>query len=173
MRAQVAWVCLAASVASAAGLSPEEEKGLAGRANEYLLAAQQGDAEKFLRLTHPSLHGLFGGQAAFEEATRAALKTLAGKSTVTAVAVGRPTAPLIVGKEELCLVPMSVSTRLGNQATETNSYYVAVRTVGSAEWRFIDGAGLRKRPEVLWQLFPGLPKDVVLPRNEVTVKTVK
>ena len=173
MRALVAWFCCAAATVSAAGLSPEAEKALMGRANEYLQSAQQGDADKFLRLTHPALHGLFGGKEPFEAATRAALKALAGKPAVTAVTFGRVLGPLLVGDEELCFLPTSVSARLGNQATETNSYYIAVRTVGSAEWCFIDAAGLRRRPEALWQLFPGLPKDVALPRNEVSVKTAK
>jgi hypothetical protein len=173
MKALGVYVCFAAASAAAAGLAPEDEKALMGRANEYLRSAQQGDAEKFLRLTHPALHGLFGGKEPFEAATRAALKALAGKPAMTAATFGRVVGPLRVGDEELCFLPTSVSARIGNQATEMNSYYIAVRSVGSAEWRFIDAAGLRKRPEVLWQLFPGLPKDVALPRNEVTVKTAK
>lgn len=173
MKALVAWICLAAASVSAAALTSEEEKALAAQAGDYLSAASKGDAEKFLRMTHPALHGLFGGKEPFEEATRAALKALAGKQSVTGVAVGRPTAPLVVGKEELCFVPMEVSTKVGNLSTRTNSYYIAVRELGGSGWRFIDAAGLRKRPEVLWQLFPGLPKDVVLPRNEVTVNPVK
>lgn len=173
MKALVAWICLAAASVSAAALTSEEEKALAAQAGDYLSAASKGDAEKFLRMTHPALHGLFGGKEPFEEATRAALKALAGKQSVTGVAVGRPTAPLVVGKEELCFVPMEVSTKVGNQWTQTDSFYIAIRDVGGSVWRFIDAAGLRKRPEALWQLFPGLPKDVVLPRNEVKVKTVK
>ena len=173
MRPLVAWLCLVSATASAAALSPEEEKALAARAGDYLRAASQGEADKFLQMTHPALHGLFGGKGPFEEATRAALQALAGKQVVTSVAVGRVDGLHAVGKEELCFVPMRVTTRVGNQWTQADSYYIAVRAVGGSEWRFIDGAGLRKRPAVLRQLFPDLPKDVVPPRNEVTIKTVK
>ncbi|NJM92502.1 MAG: hypothetical protein HC861_07660 [Rhodospirillaceae bacterium] len=44
---------------------------------------------------------------------------------------------------------------------------VAVRKPGTRDWKYFDGAGLRKQPEMLYQLVPELERGISLPPNMV------
>jgi hypothetical protein len=46
---------------------------------------------------------------------------------------------------------------------------IAIRPVGGSEWKYLDGAGLRKHPEMLYQLLPKLERDIALPPNTIEV----
>lgn len=158
-----------ALAACAATLPEKEAQAVVAQATAYREAAAKGDADKVLQLTHPVLHTLFGGKEAFEAATRLALKTLAGRYVIEKITFGPPTALLVAGQDEVCFVPFVQVASAGEIRTRAESYFIAVRPVGKPDWKFIDAAGLRKHPEVLWQFFPGLPKDVVTPPNKVEI----
>lgn len=167
-----ALTCILASatlLANAASLTEKDAQVVVAQATAYRAAAAQGDADKFLQLTHPALHSLFGGKEPFEAATRLALKSLGGKNVVEKVTFGLPTELLVAGQEEICFVPFVQVASAGDLRTRTESYFIAVRPVGKADWKFIDAAGLRKHPEVLRQLFPGLPEKGVTPPNKVEI----
>lgn len=164
--------CILASatlLANAAALPEKDAQVVVAQATAYREAAAQGDADKFLQLTHPALYTLFGGKEPFEAATRLALKSLAGKNVVEKVTFGLPTELLVAGQEEICFVPFVQVARAGDIRTRAESFFIAVRSVGKADWKFIDAAGLRKHPEILRQLFPGLPEKVVTPPNKVEI----
>ncbi|MEI6246991.1 MAG: hypothetical protein WCP67_00485 [Verrucomicrobiota bacterium] len=167
-----ALTCILASVtwvANAAVLPEKDAQVVVAQATAYRNAAAKGDADKVLQLTHPALHSLFGGKEPFEAATRLALKSLAGKNVVEKVTFGLPTELLVAGVEEICFVPFVQIARAGDIRTRAESYFIAVHPAGQADWKFIDAAGLRKHPELLHQLFPGLPKEVVTPPNKVEI----
>ena len=132
-------------------------------------AAAKGDADKFLQLTHPAVFTLFGGKEPFEAATRLALKSLAGSNVIEKATFGVPAELHVAGQEEICFVPFVQVARAGDIRIRVESFFIAVRPVGKADWKFIDAAGLRKQPEVLRQLFPGLPEKVVTPPNKVEI----
>ena len=158
-----------ALAAPPATLPEKEAQEVVAQATAYRDAAAKGDADKVLQRTHPVLHTLFGGKESFEVATRLALKTLAGRYVIEKITFGPPTALLVVGPDEICFVPFVQVASAGEIRTRAESYYIAVRPAGKSDWKFIDAAGLRKNPEVLRQLFPGLPKEVVTPPNKVEI----
>jgi hypothetical protein len=51
---------------------------------------------------------------------------------------------------------------------KSTSYMVAIKG-SDGTWRYLDGAGARRDPKILWTLLPDLPKEVELPENTVTV----
>ena len=44
-------------------------------------------------------------------------------------------------------------------------YLVAVRSKDGGAWTYLDGAGLRTRPGLLYRLLPDLERDIPLPPN--------
>ena len=158
-----------ALAATAASLPEKEAQLVVAQATAYREAAAKGDADKFLEWTHPALYTLFGGKEPFEAATRLALKSLAGKNVIDKITFGVPAELHVAGQEEICFVPFVQIASAGDIRTRAESYFIAVRPVGKADWKFIDAAGLRKHPEVLRQLFPGLPEKVVTPPNKVEI----
>lgn len=169
MRGLLLWLGCALVNLHAASLTSVESAEVLKQAAAYQEAASKGDAEQLLEKTHPALHTLFGGKEPFEMATRAALKALAGKSVVSSCKFTAPSELFTSEAETLCFVPFVQMASAGEVRTRTESYYIAVRTPGRTTWRFISAAGLRKNPEVLAQLFPGLPKAVATPVNKVEI----
>ncbi|MCE2684942.1 MAG: hypothetical protein LW857_07270 [Verrucomicrobiae bacterium] len=169
MKALTFILASATLVTTAAGLPEKEALLVVAQATAYREAAAKGDADKFLEWTHPALYTLFGGKEPFEAATRLALKSLAGKNVIEKITFGVPAELHVAGQEEICFVPFVQIASAGDIRTRAESYFIAVRPVGKADWKFIDAAGLRKHPEVLRQLFPGLPEKVVTPPNKVEI----
>jgi len=167
MKALLALLASVTLPLSAATLPEKESKELVAQATAYRNAAAKGDADKVLQHTHPALFTLFGGKEPFEAATRLALKILAGKYVVEKVTFGEPSELLVAGKEEVCFVPFVQIASAGDIRARAESFFIAVRPVGKPGWKFIDAAGLRKNPELLLQLFPDLPREVVTPPNKV------
>jgi len=44
---------------------------------------------------------------------------------------------------------------------------IVIRRLGSKEWKYLDGAGLRKNPNYLSVLLPKLEQGIELPPNNV------
>jgi hypothetical protein len=59
---------------------------------------------------------------------------------------------------------MEVQGKMVQSAT----FMIAVRQLGK-EWKYLDGAGLRKHPDHLYRLLPKLERGIELPPNKVEV----
>lgn len=148
-------------------LSAEEKKAVSDKAEALQVAFDKGDADAIIAGTHPSIVKLMGSQEQFETFTRQSVKALSGKMTVISRTWGEPTPVYASGSEEVFFLPrISVIEMAGKRANSTG-FFIVARTKGTTNWLFLDGSGLRKNPELLWRLFPGLPKDIVLPPNKV------
>jgi hypothetical protein len=148
-------------------LSAEEKKAVVEKADAIQNAFDSGDSDTVIASTHPSLIKLYGSREEFEARTRESMKTLlASKVTPVSRVWGEPTAVYSSGTDEVCFLPKVAVVQMGDKRTRSTAYFVAARTKGTSEWRFLDGTGLRKNPQLLWILFPDLPKDVVLPPSK-------
>ena len=129
-------------------------------------AFERGDAEPTIERTHPSLKAMAGGPDAFAAMTRHAVAQLRelGVSFLS-LELGAPTRVYPAGAEEVCFVPrISVLEMQGKRMTSTG-YMVAIRPKGGGPWTYLDGAGLRKHPDLLHQLLPDLERGIPLPPN--------
>lgn len=157
---------LLSSGVSAAPLTAADVQSLRSDIASMTAAFERGDAEPLIARTHPSLKAMAGGPDAFAELTRHALAQLRdiGISFVSQE-VGMPTEVYQAGEEEVCFVPrVSVMAVNGTQMKST-TFMIAIRSKGGTTWTYLDGAGLRKNPEMIYQLLPGLARDVPLPPN--------
>jgi hypothetical protein len=147
---------------------PGEEDRLVELVKNIGIAYERRDADKIVEMTIEPIVAAAGGSEAMKIKTRQALEQLHSAGIVIeSTSIGRPTAPLSVGRYILSFVPKVTEMRMPGKRGRSISFLVAAREVQSAEWRFMDGAGLRKNPLVLRLLFPELPENLALPENRL------
>jgi len=128
-------------------------------------AFEHGDANEILDKTHESLYKLAGGKESLEKAMQqAAKRNMALGNKFISFEIGTPTKTYLADEEEVCFVPIvSVVESQGMQVKSTG-FMIAIRKRGTNEWRYIDGAGLKNNPDLLYSiLFPKLERGIVLP----------
>jgi len=129
---------------------------------------ERGDTKALIDQTHGSLYELAGGREAFANATQQAMEQLlqTGAKFVHSE-VGTPTQTYLAGDEEVCFVPRISIMEVQGKKAKSTTFMIAVRRLGSNEWKYLDGAGLRKHPDYLRRLLPKLESGVELPPNKV------
>ena len=170
MRLWIAALCsLLCSLQAIAGtLSAPEVAKLKSDITTMMAAFEKGDADLLIANTHESVYALMGGKEVFEKSSREAVQQLLqmGVKFVSSE-MGTPTQTYAAGDEEMCFVPrISVMEVQGRKAKSTG-FMIAVRSKDSSVWKYLDGAPLRKNPELLRYLFPKLTSDPELPQNTV------
>lgn len=50
---------------------------------------------------------------------------------------------------------------------KSTTFMIAIHSVGHKEWSYLDGAGLKEHPELLYQPLPQLERGVPLPLNMI------
>jgi hypothetical protein len=164
----IALCCWLAGPAVAGTLSAADAEKLRAEIVSLTSSVEHGDPELLIKKTHPSLHALMGGQENFERITRQAVTQIpqSGIKFLSST-VGTPTKTYAAGDEEVCFVPKtSVMEVQGRKAKATN-FMIAVRPAKGGAWQYLDGAGLRQNPEILYQLLPKLEQGIELPENTV------
>lgn len=163
-----ALLCWLINTANAGTLSAEEVSTLRAEIAAMLSAVDQGDSEALIERTHPSVWKLVGGKAAFEKLTRQAVAQLrqAGVKIVS-TEIGIPTETYLAGDEEVCFVPRFSIMEMPGRRAKSTTFLIAIRRFGGREWSFLDSAGLRTNPQMLYQLLPELDRSIALPENTI------
>ncbi|HKS57895.1 MAG TPA: hypothetical protein VJS12_21535 [Steroidobacteraceae bacterium] len=167
--AAIVALCFSLTAAAFAGtLSAADAEKLRAEIAALTAALERGDPEPFITKTHPSLHALMGGKESFEQITRQAVTQLpqSGVKFLSST-VGTPTRTYPAGDEEVCFVPKSAVMEVQGKKAKSTNFMIAIRPVKGGEWHYLDGAGLRQNPEMLYQLLPKLEQGIELPENTV------
>ena len=161
------WILLCATAtAYSADLSDNEIKALLARATMVKDAFDRGDSETVIKMTHPSIYRLTNGKEAFEALTRQSFKQVATLGiTILDSSLSPPSRIYNSGTDTVCFIPRTSVMTANGKKVRSIGFLIAVRGSDTSDWLFLDGSGLRKNPESLKTLLPGLPKDVALPEN--------
>ena len=161
------WLFLVGMTA-AGTLTPTESEGLRAEVAAITAAVERGDAEDLIKLTHPSLQNFVGGPDVFAQITRQSVSQIR-ESGVKFVAseVGTPTKIYLAAEEEVCFVPRTSVMEVQGKKIRSSTFMIAIRRTGHGEWKYLDGAGLREHPELLYQLLPNLERGISLPLNMI------
>lgn len=162
----LSWFLACSAVAGT--LTPVEADSLRAQVAAITTAFERGDVEGLINLTHPSLKDFVGGPEAFAQVTRQSVEQLR-QSGVTFVSseVGTPTSTYSAGDEEVCFVPRISVMEIEGKKARSTTFMIAIRNIGHKEWSYLDGAGLRKHPELLYRLLPKLERGISLPLNMI------
>jgi hypothetical protein len=161
------WYVITSS-ATAGTLSAADAERLRADVAAITTSVERGDAEALIARTHPSLHSLVGGPEAFAKVTRQSVEQLRQSGVkFLSSEIGMPTRTHSAGDEEVCFVPRISVMELQGKKVRSTTFMIAIRHVGETDWKYLDGAGLRKHPEMLYQLLPELERPIALPPNAI------
>ena len=147
-------------------LSAEEVRVLRIDAETIQRAAASHDWATVTAKTYPGLITLAGGPEKFAEVTRHIAEEIQNNHIkVLETSLGAPSPLYEAGSEQLCFLPKAFLIEVDGQRVRSVSYLVAVRSSGKAGWRYLDGGGMQDDPQMLWRLFPQLPRTLALPPN--------
>lgn len=170
MGATIALWFLLASSALGETLSDAEANRLRTEVAAITTAFEEGDAGPLIERTHPSVQKLAGGPVAFAEMLREAVEQLRQTGVrFLSAEVGAPTQTYPAGDEQVCFVPRVSIMEIQGRKTKSTTFMIAIRRTGGTEWKYIDGAGLRKHPDLLYQLLPELERGISLPPNKIEI----
>lgn len=151
-------------------LTDAEKLALLVEVDQITEATQRGNADVVLEKTHPAIHQLAGGKEAYETMMRTLIPQMAASGIVYEEnKIGEPGAIHTAENGQVCFVPKVSTVRFGDKRMRMTGFLIAAREKAGADWLFVDGVGLQKRPELLWELFPGLAEDLELPENKQEV----
>jgi hypothetical protein len=148
-------------------LSEGEKASLIKGGEALLKAYEAGDIDAIMSGTHDSIMKLVGSREKYEAVIREAVKVLTAQVKIEGNEFGEPTPCYTCGTEEVIFLPKTTTMRVGDMRARGVGYLIAARTKGTKEWKYLDGAGIGKNPQLLWLLFPDLPKDIETPPNKV------
>lgn len=136
-------------------------------------AYESGDVDKIAELTFEPLVMAAGGAEAYKAiSSRGIEQHRRAGLVVESQTVGTPTALVVAGDYELSFVPTESIMHVAGKRGRSLGFMVAARRSGATNWQLIDGAGLRKNPQMLKVPFPGLPEGLVLPENKLELLPV-
>ncbi len=165
------WIALFFLVASpvrAGVLSEADARKLQADVAAITADFERGDAESLIRKTHPALYEMAGGQETYAQIVRQGVDQLRQSGVKFASSdIGKPTHTYKAGDEEVCFVPRVSIMEITGKKMKSTTFMIAVRRIGGEEWKYLDGAGLRTHPEMLYQLFPELERNIPLPANQI------
>lgn len=143
----------------------EDRKALVEKAKTLQAAFDRGDVETIIASTHPAIFNIVSREE-FKKVLRQSVDSLVGKVTTISQTWGEPSAIYLSGPDEVCFLPRESVMEMNGKRANSKGFLIAARKKGTVGWLFLDGAGLRKNPELLWKLFPDLPKEIDLPPNK-------
>ena len=124
-------------------------------------ALNQGNYSYILEKSDPSIIELSGGIESYNAILSLAANSFKqGGIQVDKVALLPPQNSHIFGKKEFCVIPKQLTIVMnGKPIIGEQSFMLAVRPLDSKEWKYIDGTGLKKNPDMLYTLFSEIPSS--------------
>lgn len=159
------------SVSSAAEyriLSSDECKALSTQAKKYLRSVEVGDADTFLRKTHPAIFRAGGTKEDWDRGIRQNLKPLSMITRVERFQWGAISPVYLSDTDEVCFITKTSVVQVADKRHHVVDYLIAARDVGTTEWFFLNGTPAAENPPLLWIYFRDLPKNLKLPPYKVT-----
>jgi hypothetical protein len=143
---------------------PDDVKAIHAALAKMQRSFREGDYDGIVEATHPSLIAQAGGEEKFRASMENAVSMLqSGKIKVGDDQLGTPSDLHEAADEWVCFVPKRNTIEVDGRKVRSQGFYVAVRKKSDSEWKFLDGAGMRNNPDMLWTLLPDLPRGVEIP----------
>lgn len=166
MKIFISFILLFSVSLTAKELDKKESEFVKKEISSMLLLFNKGDGKALLEKTHHSMHKLLGGKEKFEEMMTKVVKTVMDTGIkFESVKVGEPSKLYQAGDEEVCFVPKESILSMQGRRFKSINYMIAIRSLDTKKWSYLDGSGLKNNKDLLWQLLPKLTKDVELPPN--------
>jgi hypothetical protein len=153
---------------TAADLSPKEEKELSEQVGSIFIAYENDDVDKIVKMTIKPIVTMSGGTEAMKSMIYKSLNAQKNAGiSIESTSIGKPTEPIVAGDDIFTFIPKITIMKSPGKRVKSTSFMIASRGINDKDWYFMDASGLRKNPGMLYVIFPKLPKDIVLPSNNI------
>lgn len=161
-------VLLAAATFARTGLaetlSAEDAKVLEARVKSSSEAFQKEDYKAMIDMMHPAAFTLGANKEQMLDLMKDALvKMKAMDFAIVEDQFGEPGEVYTAGDEMVCFYPRTMVMRFGEKKAKTTGFLICAKKRAGGEWMIMDGSVTNNDPNILWKLFPSLPKDVKVP----------
>lgn len=146
---------------------PGEVKAISAAIAEMERCFRETNYDGIVKGTYPGLISEMGDGEEFRKTLEGAVATMQpGKVKIGTAELEVPAELHEAGEEWVCFVPKRNKVQVESQPILSVGFFVAIRKKAEKDWKLLDGAGLRRNPEMLWTLLPELPKVVKIPENK-------
>ena len=157
--------------ASAKNQPTEEDKTeLREYVDRMAKAFQQHDADTLVDLSLSRLVNLSGGKEAYKDIVAQTFESLAKNGVeLVAYSVGEISDVYPSDDGLVVFIPYKTEMKIkGYPNGMSETFLIGVKEDNG--WKFMDSNGIRKRPEMLREVVPGLPQGIELPTNKISTK---
>lgn len=135
-------------------------------------ATLSGDYQTLVALTHPKAIAAQGGQeAALEHAEQAFLELAQSGLKHSQYQIETPKDFYPAGDDWVAFALTHSRYESASQVISEDGYLIAVRPKASADWHFIDGAGV-EFPQQIYDYFPALPQGLAIPQKRSKIRLI-
>lgn len=157
-------VAVAAFSATATAQVSKKAEMVRQKAQQSCDAMVNGEVEAMVRLTHPKVVELMGGQEKMAAVVRKGMAEMSRDGTK--ILSARPEAPaefVRMGTEEVAVVPFTLVMKVPKATLTQKSFLLGISSGRGKSWTFIDGAGLDD--DTIKKVLPDFPSQVKLPQK--------
>jgi hypothetical protein len=138
-----------------------EKERLERDVRRIFTATFDGDVETILQCTHPKVNEMKGGMQEARSTVQAAVRKRSADITFEPVEFTQEPVFLTSSSNEFAIIHVRLTALKDGKKIDNDTYQLAVRPLGTDEWKYIDGSGLAD--DIVQQLFPDFPSDYKLP----------
>jgi len=163
----IAFVLLS-PLSAIANLSPDEEARLSEQVRSLNAAYEEGNADKIVEMTFKPVVAMVGGAEAMKGMVQKSMNAQKDAGVIIeSYSIGKPTEPIVAGEDVVTFIPKVTVMKMPGKRARSTTFMVGARKVKDKTWYFMDGAGFRKKPTMIYTFFPSLPQNLVLPENSI------
>lgn len=144
-------------------LTPDEARDLSIQARRFQRAIDGGDAETFMKMTHPAIFRCGFTRDHWAREVRKTMRLAASVTKLEGFRWGTISPVYLSDTDEVCFITRSYTSQVLDRRFHIVDYLIAARDVGTGEWFFVNGTNTGENPSMMWVLFRDLPKDLKLP----------
>lgn len=149
-------------------LSADEKTALLKEADDTMEGFIKGDADAVIKRTSKLILKMIPSREQFEQVTRDAMAGMKEQGiAIEENKNGEPTLCYPTASGDVCFLPRSGILSISGKRIKSVTYFICVHEDGV--WKLLDSSSVHKRPALLWELIPDLPKDLKLPPNSMEV----
>jgi hypothetical protein len=149
-------------------LTQTEQAELWETTDKLWAAMDANDVDAILDMTHPRLFEMAGGKEAMRKAAKETIADLdAAGIQYESIEKGELSSVYTSKDGYVVFVPRTTIAMIDGKRVRAETFLIAVGDSG--RWKFLDSNALRKAPDLLRKLVPGLPSELNLPNNEIKI----
>jgi hypothetical protein len=160
----------AAAPTFAASISQADQDAISKSVSQMAHALENHDASVLADQTFDYAIKEAGGRDAYIKVIETSFQSLDAKHYRMLSYVPQiPQDSVDAGPYDVCVIKQQLAFVLDAQTYRVDSFVLGIRKKNDKNWKYLDGAGISKHPEMLKKILPSLPDTFRIPDSSVTL----